>query len=1235
MSSPLRPRRRRAVPVRTGAVVALVALLSGAFVAPAAAADLPADAPTDTTAPVDHADGADPADESPSDAESVAADDSAQPTAPPEQDLPVPVPAVAPDAVAPNADLALQIVLAGIATGTAPFDADDAPGHDSSATNDLVRTHDTVTYRVEIQLDGAAAGDTVNVHQTLPEGLRWPSVAGLPAYCGAGSVVSDDHRVLDCVLSGVLPNSVTSYDLVASAESMPNGSVLTSPSDALTAMANDAVSGALAEDTADVPAATASSGPRVNLGVRPSLVSNTSNQGGVPGFLVHYDAYLDLAGYNAAGGLGARGQSNVVDDVTFIIDLDDVSPNSQLSDKTACSAGAREGRVFPKVRGGGDDAVTDSGTWTCRIDPTDPRRITVTVSGADLSADHIPTKTANGGSIPLRGYLSLGKFGIFTPRDDVPADGSITTRIALRDLIATGTDAAGERISNAAEPLDDNTATANLIRRADGNHGTRYVDETTKLIPVPGQFLPGTGDGVVVPGQQYRALTMFNNRGGTEFTGQVFCQVFDTKTQHAEVGLDGVPARSHGTTDVVIEYGTRPTVDVSADDATRWGQMTDTTCADGDDVWTTDPSSIDAEDITKIRYRSANGVIAMGASVMASVTLAMNDGVPAGTILAETYSLFSPEQYPDDRETSKWYAKDGWYHGKYDPANATNADYPRGDRLIAANAVIGIGKRAIEPAVDPGSPAQLLAGDRVRFEVTPQITSVPGQGNAARDVVVVDRLPAGLVYDPTEVSHVPDSVELAEDGTTLLTWKLGQIERGAEPVIRYWATSDATLVGDLVNQVVVASPDDPGSLEEVPEDATMQDAHYGRQTVSLRAPGGLRVQKSVDQHVIESGDRIDYRLAYANMNATGAQEDVALVDVLPFVGDSRGSTAAGVLADEIEAADGDRVLYTSADPAAVQAASAIDGTDTSRELPDGFEWCTSDDFGSEACPDSLAEVTAFRVEVAELDALERHEIVVELTTDGAVSGAEYRNDATVRSASQTLGARSPLVATTVVSSSIGERLWWDRDADGLDDDGADGQPGDGVAGVPLSLDGVDKHGAIVSEETETDADGRYRFSGLVSGAYTISVDLPEGAEITGFRVGDDGLVNSALDPESSTMEDIVVVDPSPTGTDAVDLTWNGGIVEVELPVTPPVTGPEEPTDPTDPSVPSKPTPTTSATPQATPERPSGTQGPLATTGVLWLGQAAIAAMLLLVIGGAAILVVRARRARSDAEESNG
>src|SRR5262245_60138340 len=44
-------------------------------------------------------------------------------------------------------------VLVSQTTGTGPFDADDAPGHDSSASNDVVRTNDLINYKVEVRYE--------------------------------------------------------------------------------------------------------------------------------------------------------------------------------------------------------------------------------------------------------------------------------------------------------------------------------------------------------------------------------------------------------------------------------------------------------------------------------------------------------------------------------------------------------------------------------------------------------------------------------------------------------------------------------------------------------------------------------------------------------------------------------------------------------------------------------------------------------------------------------------------------------------------------------------------------------------------------------------------------------------------------------------------------------------------------------------------------------------------------
>jgi hypothetical protein len=76
--------------------------------------------------------------------------------------------------------------------------------------------------------------------------------------------------------------------------------------------------------------------------------------------------------------------------------------------------------------------------------------------------------------------------------------------------------------------------------------------------------------------------------------------------------------------------------------------------------------------------------------------------------------------------------------------------------------------------------------------------------------------------------------------------------------------------------------------------------------------------------------------------------------------------------------------------------------------------------------------------------------------------------------------------------------------DDVNDDGtpANGQPG--LANVTVTLTGVDGQGRKVSREVRTDKDGRYRFSGLVPGKYTISVGTLEGYRSSWSSVGNKG-----------------------------------------------------------------------------------------------------------------------------------
>ena len=67
------------------------------------------------------------------------------------------------------------------------------------------------------------------------------------------------------------------------------------------------------------------------------------------------------------------------------------------------------------------------------------------------------------------------------------------------------------------------------------------------------------------------------------------------------------------------------------------------------------------------------------------------------------------------------------------------------------------------------------------------------------------------------------------------------------------------------------------------------------------------------------------------------------------------------------------------------------------------------------------------------------------------------------------------------NASIAGRIWLDRDNDGVIDAGEAG-----IANVTVVLTGTDVNGAAVSVTVQTDAEGRYRFDGLLPGTYTVT-----------------------------------------------------------------------------------------------------------------------------------------------------
>ncbi len=137
-------------------------------------------------------------------------------------------------------------------------------------------------------------------------------------------------------------------------------------------------------------------------------------------------------------------------------------------------------------------------------------------------------------------------------------------------------------------------------------------------------------------------------------------------------------------------------------------------------------------------------------------------------------------------------------------------------------------------------------------------------------------------------------------------------------------------------------------------------------------------------------------------------------------------------------------------------------------------------------------------------------------TDG---GSDSSTERAISVALTQDGQRDPTLdfGFIVPLASVGDRVWFDTNGDGIQDEG---EPG--IAGVTLTLlvqDGEDTDGPIWKPAvgldgqpipaTVTDADGAYRFDDLPLGTYRVEVTPPPGFTPTVAGAGDDPALDSS------------------------------------------------------------------------------------------------------------------------------
>ena len=115
-------------------------------------------------------------------------------------------------------------------------------------------------------------------------------------------------------------------------------------------------------------------------------------------------------------------------------------------------------------------------------------------------------------------------------------------------------------------------------------------------------------------------------------------------------------------------------------------------------------------------------------------------------------------------------------------------------------------------------------------------------------------------------------------------------------------------------------------------------------------------------------------------------------------------------------------------------------------------------------------------------------------------------------------------------ASIGDRVWLDKNANGVQDAGEVG-----IAGVTVKL--LDAAGAVVGSAS-TDANGNYLFSNLNPGDYAVQIVAPAGYVITGKDLGGNDATDSDIDPITGK----TIVTTLSAGES--DLSWDAGLYKL-------------------------------------------------------------------------------------------
>ena len=1030
-------------------------------------------------------------------------------------------------------------------------DMEQDPGYSDEGTTDpsddkytgdlIIRTNDI--FEMNVAWNGTNVDNDIVLSSTLPsfDGknyLRWEP---LPSSCKTGSSISEDGLTLTCVRTNdtSISYSEDSKFYVKVKGNTPNNTKtgpigFTISSDGLVSKTDDT----------DGYELTVTASPKWNI-EKKYVTYSKQTYNDVEGYIIRY-AYLleadEVTGEedttSAVMGNEALGKNITL---SFTDDVSEISPNAEL---VGCDiAGASLSyEPYPWYNSTYPERSVGSLESDLNVTCSQSQKgdtILVDYTGIDASLDHVATKTGTGTDIATtRLPLASGVINIFVPLTDVNSSDNLKNNdIYQLSTVNTITSFDPDSISGqsnfgtATESIKDNSANLTLTYYGPGYLGGTYRKYFTNS--VDGGVLPDTtnsyysADGIVTPNKKFGAWAYVQNSGNQDFNNTILCDVIDANLYDV-VDMDTNSSSavklysSTATLNHTIEYATgyvgswpppisednsAKVIDECKNEAVQWFATTEEARATGNPV-------------TKVRLSIPDGLPAQKSAgftinLKARSTDLNGAVIPAGTELVN-YSAMHDTIFLKNY-TDNWHGASRILN-EY-PTAASGGAY-RADRAILMRAKVRTSKLLSMTTVEPSD----------EVEVTIHSTFTTDNENGETDnVTITEVLDPGLNYvvgsanigDPVfgTCDDLEDSDSLKSICTAehqVLVWNLGQ-KTANQPL------TDITykfIVGAITSQgtnhtyTVISSPTDTSNV----------DIRKANKDISISIPSALFISKEVNTPFREVDQSPIEFTSYARNGSSTNLTNIDIIDILPFNGDGTdgfkftvGSTVVdkrryeptafnGTL--EFESASGGYACengvtwyYTNRNPKLMDIAP----TATSNKSGGDTTWCAGASTGPDSsCGFDNTGVTAVRLTGPALDADATCSFKVFLKPLGNKKGDIYTNTASAYAEGVTLPTLSNDVSAIVPSTLLGDLVWIDSNANGIQDVGELG-----ASGITLEL--LDSTNSVLNTTT-SDSSGRYIFEDLTEDTeYKVKATIPDYYSFSPKSQGSDDKKDSDVD----------------------------------------------------------------------------------------------------------------------------